>query len=75
MAPQNPTVTRGRLEDLVWLIDAEYHEMPGMRLTFAQVKRLWDLSAAECVTVLEFMVRSGRLERDFEGRFYRVTDW
>lgn len=60
-----------RLEDAVWLIDAEYKEMPGMRLTFDQIRRLWNLSSDECGKVLEYMVRSGRLVIDDDGRYGR----
>ena len=35
-----------RLDDLAWRIEAEFREMPGMRLSFVQVKRLWNLSNA-----------------------------
>jgi hypothetical protein len=52
-----------RLEDLAWLIDAEYREMPGMSLTFAQAKRLWNLSNEDCRTALEYLVSTGRLIR------------
>ena len=63
-----------RLEDLAWLIDAEYKEMPGMRLTFAQARRLWNLSTDDCGCVLEYLVSRGRLTRDAGGRFYRAID-
>jgi hypothetical protein len=62
------------LEDLAWLIDAEYREMPGMRLTFAQVRRLWNLSADECARVLDYLVDSGALMRDEANRFCRGVD-
>lgn len=60
-----------RLEDLARLIDAEYREMPGMRLTFAQVRRLWNLSSQDCDRVLAYLVSSGRLTLDEANRFCR----
>lgn len=63
-----------RLVDLAWLIDAEYKEMPGMRLTFAQVKRLWNLSTDECRQVLDYLVSSGRLTRDDDDRYCRQVE-
>lgn len=30
------------IDDLRWLIAAEFAEQPGLRLTFAQVQRLWN---------------------------------
>jgi len=62
------------LEDLAWLIDAEYREMPGMRLTFDQVRRLWNLTDDECGKVLEYLVRSGLLTIDNDYRFCRRAD-
>jgi hypothetical protein len=62
------------IEDLAWLIDAEFREMPGMRLTTAQVRRLWNLSADECARVLNYLVKSGVLTRDEDGRFCRAGD-
>jgi hypothetical protein len=63
------------LEDLAWLIDAEYREMPGMRLTFAQARRLWNLSGDQCARVLDYLVESGVLARDEENRFCRAGDF
>jgi hypothetical protein len=35
-------------ESLVARIRGEYREMPGLRLTFAQACRLWQLDAPTC---------------------------
>ncbi len=51
-------------------IRAEYHEMPGMRLTLAQAARLFDLEAACCARVLKDLVAAGALwtnGREFLG--------
>jgi hypothetical protein len=60
-----------RLEGLAWLIDAEYKEMPGLRLTFAQARRLWNLSTEECAIVLDYLVDTGRLAR--QGDYFCRT--
>ena len=60
-----------RLENIAWLIEDEYKEMPGMRLTFAQVKRLWNLSSDDCRNVLDYLVSAGRLARDEDDRYWR----
>jgi hypothetical protein len=57
------------LGDLAWLIEAEYREMPGMRLTFAQVRRLWNLPADKCARVLDYLVHAGVLVQDDDERF------
>ena len=71
MLKTSPRKADRRIEDVAWLIDAEYKEMPGMRLTFDQVRRLWNLSGDDCGKVLEYMVRSGRLVMDRDDRYCR----
>jgi Fic family protein len=74
MAPAYAHQPPPTLQDLAWLIDAEYQEMPGMRLTFAQVRRLWNLSADECTRVLDYLVDSGVLTQDEDHRFCRGVE-
>jgi hypothetical protein len=47
--------------------------MPGMRLTEAQVKRLFKLSIDDCKVVLEQLVESRLLRRDDAGRYSLVV--
>ncbi|MBI2186583.1 MAG: hypothetical protein HYU37_05590, partial [Acidobacteria bacterium] len=42
-------------------IRAEYHEMPGMRLTVAQAARLFNLEPDCCAQVLDTLVSHGAL--------------
>lgn len=60
-----------RVESVARLISAEFHEMPGMRLTSAQVRRLWNLSPRECDEVLEALQKQGLLVQDSAGRYVR----
>jgi hypothetical protein len=62
------------LEELVWLVDAEYREMPGMHLTFDQARRLFGVSAADCRRVLDYLVATGVLTEDPAHRFCRRAD-
>ncbi len=55
------TVPASRVADLVALIRAEYEEMPGLRLTPAQVQRLWLLDPTACDEVLRALVDAGYL--------------
>ncbi len=57
--------------DMMRVIDAEFEEMPGMRLTEAQVRRLWNLSLQEAEVVLGHLCRMRRLVRDETGRYFR----
>jgi hypothetical protein len=56
------------------LIDAEFREMPGMRLTQAQIRRLWNLSQPECDEALERLRRGGEIVVDEAGRYARRRD-
>lgn len=52
-------------------IRAEYHEMPGLRLTAPQAARLFDLEPTSCASVLDALVSDGILwtnGREFLGR-------
>src|SRR5713226_6721530 len=51
------------------LVAAEFRDMPGLRLTEAQMKRLWHLSTDECLAVLEQLVESRFLIRDDSGLY------
>jgi hypothetical protein len=59
-----------RLDELAWRIEAEFREMPGMRLSFAQMKRLWNLTTEQCVRVVDFLTTMGMLSEDEDQRFY-----
>lgn len=61
------------ISTLAALIHAEFREMPGMRLTEAQVRRLWHLTDDECGAVLQRLLNQGRLLRDASGRYIGDT--
>ncbi len=42
--------------DLLTRIQGEYREMPGLRLTPSQARRLWGLDPSMCETVLSALV-------------------
>ena len=54
---------------IVVRIRGEYREMPDLRLTVAQACRLWQLDAAVCAQVLEYLVDTGFLAQTPEGAF------
>ena len=49
-------------------IQAEYLEMPGMKLTLAQASRLFNLPPERCAKVLDTLVTDGVLRTD--GRVF-----
>jgi hypothetical protein len=57
------------LESLVARVRGEYSEMPGLRLTFAQACRLWQVDMSTCEMLLDQLVREGFLCRTDSG-FY-----
>jgi hypothetical protein len=47
-------------------------EMPGLRLTEAQARRLWGLDEASCAALLRALVDAQFLFRTHNGAFMRV---
>ena len=65
--------TRVRLhEDIVRRVRAEFLEMPGLRLTEPQARRLWALEPSLCSAILAELVDNGFLLRTRDGAFVRV---
>ena len=56
-------------ELLVARIRGEYIEMPGLRLTFAQACRLWQMDGPTCERVLEQLVREAFLHKTANGTY------
>ena len=55
------------MEALVQRVRGEFREMPGLRLTFAQACRLWQLDPTTCAVVLERLTRDGVLLQTRQG--------
>jgi hypothetical protein len=56
---------------LLVLIRMEYEEMPDLKLTLPQARRLWDVPLELCDTALGTLVSKGFLFRTKDGRFLR----
>jgi hypothetical protein len=52
-------------------IRGEYREMPGLKLTAPQARRLWGLDAPICDRLLATLVRAGYLRRTTDGSYVR----
>lgn len=50
-------------------IHGEYREMPGLRLTAAQARRLWNLDRNQCEAVLDALIEARLLRRTDDGAF------
>ena len=53
--------------------EAEYLEMPGLKLTAQQASRLWHLDAAASATLLDSMVDAGVLYRAKDGAYLLLS--
>ncbi len=62
-----------RMQDVLTLIQMEYHEMPDMKLTLQQARRLFDVPLELCGAALESLVTVGFLSRSRDGAFLRRT--
>jgi len=56
-------------EDLLRRAKSEFVEMPGLRLTEPQARRLLGLDQANCATVLQKLVEKRFLRRTADGVF------
>lgn len=61
------TALNSRLGKVARRICTEFHEMPGLRLTQPQVRRLWSLSDRDCEEALEYLCGSCQLAHDSTG--------
>jgi hypothetical protein len=58
-------------ETILRRIQAEFREMPGLRLTPAQAQRLWSLNLGTCEAALSYLVANKFLFRTADGSFIR----
>ena len=59
-------------EEIIRRVQGEFLEMPGLRLTEAQARRLWGLDAASCGAVLDALVDNKFLFQTRDGAFMRA---
>jgi hypothetical protein len=63
-----------RLETLVRIIRGEFAEMPGMRLTRPQFRRLWNLRPPDAEALIAVLVAQDYLVEAIDGRLGRRAD-
>jgi hypothetical protein len=59
------------IQDVVHRIRGEFLEMPGLRLTAQQARRLWRLDETACEAVLGALVDARFLAKTRDGAFIR----
>jgi hypothetical protein len=68
MAPDRTRTT----DEVLRRVQGEFLEMPGLRLTDRQARRLWGLDAASCDALLGALIDAKFLFRTRDGAFMRV---
>ncbi len=68
MAPALPAT----IDDVLSRVQGEFLEMPGLRLTEAQARRLWGMETELCAALLGELVAANFLFRTRDGAFMRV---
>ena len=63
-----------RADDLIRRVKSEFIEMPGLRLTLLQAKRLWALPHEDCERVLQALVERRFLILGTDGKFSRLSE-
>ena len=72
ISPPKPGTPVG-MEHVLRRIQAEYLEMPGLRLTSRQAQRLWNLDALVCESLLAALVDVRFLVQTDDGVFCQRT--
>jgi hypothetical protein len=66
-----PDATRALITER---IRGEFREMPGLTLTVAQARRLWNVDLPTCTEVLSQLIDAGFLCRRADGAYGRASD-
>jgi hypothetical protein len=69
-----PTAVEAPVRELLQRIRGEYLEMPGLRLTPEQARRLWSLDLGTCISLLEALVDLKFLGRTSDGKYFRLSE-
>jgi hypothetical protein len=62
----------GTTDEVLRRVQGEFLEMPGLRLTEPQARRLWGLDAASCDALLGALIDAKFLFKTRDGAFMRV---
>ena len=60
------------IDEVLRRVQGEFLEMPGLRVTEPQARRLWGLDSVSCGALLDALVDARFLFRTREGAFMRV---
>jgi hypothetical protein len=71
MAKNAPRSQPNHEHDVLMRVRGEFLEMPGLRLTIEEARRLWHLDRSSCEAVLDQLVDARFLSRTRDGAFVR----
>jgi len=60
------------IDEVLRRVQGEFLEMPGLRLTEPQARRLWGLDVVSCAALLDALVDAKFLFRTRDGAFMKV---
>jgi hypothetical protein len=60
-------------EQTIKRIEAEYREMPGLKVTLPQAQRLWGIDYATSIAVFRNLTDRGVVRRTPRGQYIRVS--
>ena len=60
------------IDEMIMRVQGEFLEMPGLRLTEPQARRLWGLDAVSCNALLGALIEAKFLFRTRDGAIMRV---
>jgi hypothetical protein len=60
------------IDEVIRRVQGEFLEMPGLRLTEPQARRLWGLDAVSCSALLDALIDAEFLFRTRDGAVMRV---
>jgi hypothetical protein len=60
------------IDEVIRRVQGEFLEMPGLRLTEPQARRLWGLDAVSCSALLDALIDAEFLYRTRDGAVMRV---
>jgi len=67
-----PEPARREYDEVLRRVQGEFLEMPGLRLSEPQARRLWGLNAEQCAALLGALVDAKFLFRTRDGAFMRA---
>ena len=69
-----PEPARREYADVLQRVRGEFLEMPGLRLSEPQARRMWGLNAEQCAALLGALVDAKFLVRTRDGAFMRTEN-